>query len=303
MNPPQNFALALLHVLVIMLLCFDVYSVRPQTVGGGQKLELRPLPGGRDRKEVKMPGLLPNSDAITAPLKNGGIREEIPIRYRARFARWKAELLTTRFGKNQWERFANNSNFILKIVVAEERKRGGRTGKYVWDSDGKLVGATITLGPKIDEGYPNPIYYPVLNALSSNGYYMINGNILAASKISHELGHVDQAVSAEMNSLQKREQLIPVYTSILRENGWRFESKELIDIAREMGGTPVQIYEDREYRSEAYAMRYLGERLINEAFYCHVFGKIQLNVNAYAGEYEKYFDFNAVFPSRVCSSN
>ena len=48
---------------------------------------------------------------------DGGIKEDIPAKYRDRYDKWKAELLSTDWGKAQWERYANDTTFVLKIVV------------------------------------------------------------------------------------------------------------------------------------------------------------------------------------------
>src|SRR6187401_902053 len=52
---------------------------------------------------------------------DGGIREDIPAKYRARFDKWKSELLETEFGREQWNKYANNLSFILTIVVSGNR--------------------------------------------------------------------------------------------------------------------------------------------------------------------------------------
>jgi len=107
-------------------------------------------------------------EADVAPGKDdlpGGIREEIPLKYVNRYNEWKEEFLSTDAGRSQWEYYHNNPNFTLNIVVARENAEGATTGKYKWNDAGQLVGATITLGIRLDEGYPNPIYFPVMNSL------------------------------------------------------------------------------------------------------------------------------------------
>ena len=120
------------------------------------------------------------TDIVKTPV-DGGIREDVPAKYRERYDRWKAELLSTAYGREQWDKYADNKNFILTIVVTGDRKKGAGTDKFLWDDAGRFVGATITLGANLDEGYPNPIYYPVLNSLASDSSaYSISGRILAA---------------------------------------------------------------------------------------------------------------------------
>ena len=232
---------------------------------------------------------------------DGGIREDIPDKYKERFARWKDEMLSTTFGREQWESYAGNKNFILTITMSDKRGQGAGTDKYLWDEEGRFVGATITLGSKIDRGYPDPIYYPVMNSLSPNeALYSISGNLLAATKIVHEIGHVNQTAKANRDTLSLQNKLMPQYISIFLKNGRNTRDKELIEIAEKMGGTPVEIWENREYWSEVTAMSYLKERISKENFYCHVFNKIQYNIEQYAKDYEERFVEVSEFPVASC---
>lgn len=222
---------------------------------------------------------------------DGGIKEVIPNRYEDRFAKWKAELLSTAFGREQWDRYANNKNFILTVVVKGDYGKGAGTDNFLWDEDGNFVGATITFGNEIDKGFPDPIYYPVLNSLSPDATtYSISGKILAATKISHELGHVNQAAKANMSVLLTQNKLMPQYISIFLNNGLDTKDKKLLDLATQMGGTPVEIWESREYWSEVNAMLFLKERISKEDFYCFVFNKIRRNIETYAKDYEQRFE-------------
>src|SRR6476620_8218334 len=47
--------------------------------------------------------------------KTGGIKEEIPSKYAARYAGWKKEFLSTESGRQQWELYQNNPNLALTI--------------------------------------------------------------------------------------------------------------------------------------------------------------------------------------------
>jgi len=232
---------------------------------------------------------------------DGGIREEFPDKYKERFARWKEEVLSTDFGREQWEAYANNKNFILTINISDKRGQGAGTDKYLWDEAGNFVGATITLGSKIDKGYPDPIYYPVMNSLSPNeNLYSISGTLLAATKVIHEIGHVNQTAKANRETLLIQNKLMPEYITIFLKNGRNTRDKELLDLAEKMGGTPVKIWENREYWSEVTAMSYLKERISKENFYCYVFNKIQYNIEQYAKDYEDRFEEVAAFPNASC---
>ncbi|HEV2826652.1 MAG TPA: hypothetical protein VGW76_03555, partial [Pyrinomonadaceae bacterium] len=95
----------------------------------------------------------------------GGLREDVNPRFRKRYEEWKTEFLSTDIGRLQWQMYAQHSHLTLTITVAEDNKNGAGTGGYKWNDAGELVAATIVLGNRIDEGYPNSIYYPVMNAL------------------------------------------------------------------------------------------------------------------------------------------
>jgi hypothetical protein len=222
---------------------------------------------------------------------DGGIKEDVPSKFRTRYERWKAELLATDVGRDQWQRYAANSQFVLTIRVANSKGKGAGTDKYQWDGDGRFVGATITLGSGIDDGYPSPIYYPVLNSLSGEqATNPVSGNILAAAKFSHEIGHVIQTDEANMAELQVQSNLIPKYTSIFLANGHNVNDARLVELAEMIGGTPMEIWVSREYWSEVNAMRFLEERIRDESFYCHVFNRIRQNVETYAQAYAKRFE-------------
>ncbi len=238
----------------------------------------------------------PTVEIVATPV-DGGIREDIPPKYLDRYNRWKAELLSTEFGRKQWESYASNPAFVLTIKIDGGKKKGAGTDKFQWDAKGNFVGATITLGPQIDSGYPNPIYYPVLNSLSADqSSYMISGRILAATKLSHEIGHVAQAATANQALIEKQSKLIPQYTSIFLKNGHNTKDEKLVELAEELGGTPIEIWESREYWSEVTAMKYLSERIKDEDYYCFVFNKIRSNVSTYAREYVDRFEPAAIAP-------
>ena len=100
-----------------------------------------------------------------AAASRGGLVENIPAKYKGRYQVWKSDLLSTESGRGQWEAYALNPRFTLTVVVSDDDRHGAGTGAYKWDDSGQLVAATITLGSRIDEGFPNPIYYPVMDSL------------------------------------------------------------------------------------------------------------------------------------------
>ncbi len=232
---------------------------------------------------------------------DGGIKEDIPDKYKDRFEKWKTEFLSTDFGRQQWDNYAKDRRFVLTILIAENRGKGAGTDKFLWDDEGNFVGATITLGAELDEGYPTPVYYPVLNSLAPDvTSYSISGKLLAATKISHEIGHVNQAAKGNMKFLQLQNKLMPVYNSIFLRNGLDTTDKKLVDLAQQMGGTPIEIWESREYWSEVNAMLFLTQRIGKEGYYCHVFNKIRRNLKEYARDYEQRFDQYSEYSGSPC---
>jgi hypothetical protein len=238
-----------------------------------------------------------NSGGASGPARflreasGGGIKEVVPDKYQERYQEWKSEFLYTETGRRQWETYEQNTRFTLTIIVSCDERNGAGTSKYKWNDAGELIAATITLGCRIDEGYPNPIYFPVMNSLSPRELsFPVNKNILAAAKIAHEFGHVKQVSSTESARYQLQNQLMPVYNRILLTNGRNTLDPRLIDLARQMGGTPVEIWEDREYWGEANAMLYLRDRITKESEQRVLFTRIIRTVEVYAKNYVGRFD-------------
>lgn len=226
-----------------------------------------------------------------APVPRGGLVESIPAKYRGRYAAWKNDLLSTDAGRSQWEAYASNPRFTLTVVISEDDRHGAGTGGYKWDDSGELVAATITLGSRIDEGYPNPIYYPVMYSLSPlSESFPVEGSVLAAAKIAHELGHVKQAASTGGELYRLQNQLMPVYNQTLLSNGRDTNDERLTELARRMGGTPVQVWENREYWGEVNAMLYLRERFKDVERQRALFMKVRRNVELYAKDYAERFE-------------
>ncbi|HKP69338.1 MAG TPA: hypothetical protein VJV05_08640 [Pyrinomonadaceae bacterium] len=242
---------------------------------------------------------IPNTeDRIVKTPTDGGIREDIPAKYRERFDKWKTELLSTELGRAQWDRYANDKSFILTVTVSGGSKGAG-TSDYLWNDEGKLVGATITLSASLEEGSPPPVYYPVLNSVSNKiTAHSIGGSIIAATRMSHELGHVNQTYDGSMKVIQMQNKLMIQYNSIFMQNGAK--DKKLIDIASQMNGTPVEIWESREYWSEVNAMLYLSQRISKESFYCFVFRRMKRNIETHAKAYEDRFSQHPEFTDSPC---
>ena len=236
--------------------------------------------------------IVPAAAASVAPGKpaSGGLREVIDARYRKRYEDWKNEFLVADIGKAQWELYNKHPHLTLTITVADKNKNGAGTGLYKWNDQGELIEATIFLGTRIDEGFPSKVYYPVMNSLETyEENQLLSHNVLAATKIAHEFGHVMKIAetSEELYKLQMR--LVPQYNKIFLSNGHDVNDPRLIELAKEMGGNPVQIWEDREYWGEANAMLYLRDRVAKESFHCRLFNRIKRSVEEYAKAYEDRF--------------
>lgn len=219
-----------------------------------------------------------------------GIHEVVPDKYRARYAGWKKEFLSTETGRAQWESFEKSERLALTVVVTRDNAKGAGTGQYKWDDEGRLVEASIVLGSSIHEGYPNPIYYPVMNSLTEQEpSHPSGGHTLAAAKIAHEFGHLARTAGMDHAVYELQNRLMPVYNEILLSNGRDTRDPRLVELAGRMGGTPVEIWEDREYWGEANAMLFLRDRFADEELRCALFTRIRQSVDLYARNYTDRF--------------
>ena len=219
-----------------------------------------------------------------------GIREVIPDKYQKRYDEWKTEFLSTDIGKAQWEMYAHHPRLVLTITITGSNNQGAGSGKYKWNEAGELVSATITLGSRLDQGFPTSVYYPVMNALEPfESSKLISGNTLAAAKLAHEFGHIMKMSSTRQDLYSLQVQLVPIYNKIFLSNGHNVNDPRLVEIAQKIGGNPVEIWEDREYWGEANAMLFLRDRVEKEKFHCRLFAKIKRAVEEYAKNYEERF--------------
>jgi len=263
-----------LFVLSIFSLVMAAYAPELFAWGGGK--------APKDRRASKRSAHLPDQK---------GIREDIPADDRQRYQNWKDELMSTDFGREQWNAYASRKDFLLTITVADSRKYGAGTDDFEWDDDGNLIAATITLGKNLDKGFPDPVYYPVMNSLATyDGLYNVDGDILASTKIIHELGHVNSTAAMNAKLFQRQNKLMASYNTIFLKNGYDTTDPRLVALANELGGKPIEIWEDREYNSEVSAMRYLLERMQGESYSCSVFSRMRRNISDYARNFHDKFD-------------
>jgi hypothetical protein len=229
--------------------------------------------------------------AHAVPARAAGIREDIPARDKVRYQVWKDEFLSADTGLKEWQTYEHDPRLALTITTSGSNRHGAGIGDYQWDNAGHLVAATITLGTRIDEEYPEPVYYPVMNALKYGELrYAISGSTLAAAKLAHEFGHLNRMVATDAAVYRLQTELVPSYNAIIKNNGWNARDPRLLDMARRMGGTPVELWEDREYWGEANAMLFLRDRISNGSLRCSLFSYIIRNVDTYAKVYRSRFE-------------
>lgn len=221
--------------------------------------------------------------------RTGGIKEEIPAKYNDRYLEWKKEFLASATGRGQWDRYAHQPRLVLTITISADRRDGARTDKYEWDDSGDLIAVTITLGSQIDNGYPNPAYYPVLSSMERLKSKLKIGNILAAAKIAHEFDHVNQA-NAGGARFRRQIEVTRAYNAIFLSNGHDTRDSRLIQLSQEMGGTPMELCEEREYGAEENAMHYLLDRITNRAMRLAFLDRVNKIIGLYAKNFAGRFN-------------
>lgn len=231
-----------------------------------------------------------NDRVVTTTPDSAGIHEIVPKKYEERYAEWKTEFLSTDIGRAQWEMYAHHPRLALTITISDRNPNGAGSGKYKWNDGGELIAATITLGSRVDQGFPTSVYYPVMNALEPfEARKLIGGKVLAATKLAHEFGHVMKISGTRQELYELQVQLVPVYNKIFLSNGHDVNDPQLVELAKKMGGNPVELWEDREYWGEANAMLFLKDRVEKEKFHCRLFARIKQAVEEYAKNYEERF--------------
>jgi hypothetical protein len=206
--------------------------------------------------------------ALTSGQIDGSVVELVPPQYRKRYLNWKAEYLSTEAGRKQWQAYVQLSNFTLFIVMSKELEHSAEAGDYIWDAAGRLVAATILLGPKINSGYPSTSNYPIMCSLApSNLPHDVKGELLAAAKLAHEFGHVNYTATQDAALYRLQNELIPEYNRIFKLTHFHFEDARLVELSRLMKGTPPEISQAREYQAEANVASYLKERFSGKGEY------------------------------------
>jgi hypothetical protein len=240
--------------------------------------------------------------AAGAAAASARIVENVPQKWQKDYDRWKAELFATAHGRSRWNGFETDDSFTLTVIVSDRYVRGAGTDGFEWDAGGRLISATITLGYELDLGFPEPVYYPVLHSISaiSSHRKAIRRGVLAGAKFAHELGHVENAKLEDPAAFLLQKQLMPVYVSIFLSNGQNVADKKLRELADQMGGTPVEIWAAREYRSELDTLDHLVERLANDKQRCSVFRRLKRNLTDYSRDKMPIFAARPAFAKLQC---
>jgi RHS repeat-associated protein len=215
------------------------------------------------------------------------IVENISDEYKKRYEAWKKEYLSTEAGQKQWAKYANDKSFTLNITVADRGSKtlnqGAEAGSYQWSTEGKLTGATITLGNNISSGYPSPADYPVTSSLNNtDGGYDVSEQVLAATKIAHEFGHVNRTAAVGGDLYKLQQQLIPEYNKLYFQNS---NDPRLGDMARQMGGTPVEVNLGREHWAEANTIPFLRDRFPGGKGHDPMPGRVKKAIESYQKTY------------------
>lgn len=206
-----------------------------------------------------------DAELISTEPSDSHVKELIPAKYKQRYLKWKNEYLSTRSGWSQWQRFALNTDVALTITISTKEAEGARVNAFQWDENGKLLAATIVLGNKLDSGYPSSVNYPITCSLApGNLSAEVKGKILAATKLAHEFGHLNQIMNMDGRLYKLQNQLMLEYNAIFNSNGRNTQDPRLLDLADRMHGTPVSIAQDRESWAEIGAILFLEEKLREE---------------------------------------
>src|SRR5690242_12547974 len=56
------------------------------------------------------PEIYDKNDVVKTPT-DGGIREDIPVKFQEKYQKWKVELLASDYGRAEWEKYSTNKNF------------------------------------------------------------------------------------------------------------------------------------------------------------------------------------------------
>ena len=158
------------------------------------------------------------SAARAAAARAAGIREDIPGRDRARYRRGRTSSCRPTAGCR-----TGRPTSAIRDSDSPSRRRS-RTGTAPGSA---ATSGTTPAGsspppspsePGSTTEYPEPVYYPVMNALKAGEIREAIGHTtLAATKIAHEFGHLGRMIATDAALYRLQTELIPWYNTIIRE--------------------------------------------------------------------------------------
>src|SRR5207244_6753538 len=130
--------------------------------------------------------------------------------------------------------YTKHPHLVVTITIAGNNKNGAGTGMYKWNDQGELIAATIVLGSRIDEGFPSSVYYPVMNSLEPyESNQLLGHNVLAATKIANEFGHVMKIAETSESLYHLQVKLVPIHNKIFLSYGHDVNDQRLVDLAHQ----------------------------------------------------------------------
>ena len=79
------------------------------------------------------------------------------------------------------------------------------------------------------------------------------------------------------------------YNSVFRRNGYNTNDPRLLELAKKMGRTPVEISEDREHRAETKALSYLLERVKSDEFRRRFLASLKRTTDLFARSFQQKY--------------
>jgi TonB family protein len=133
-------------------------------------------------------------------------------------------------------------------------RRGAQTRDFVFDATGKLISATIVLGPEFGKDAPrNKTDYPVLVSLAPD--YEISREVRAVAALAHEFGHIHHIRRIGGKVFQRQNELLDENEAGFFKYGteW-FQQSYYREIVTKLGCLPSNVGHQREIEAEAFVI-------------------------------------------------
>jgi RHS repeat-associated protein len=183
------------------------------------------------------------------------------------YQRWKEAFRATDEGKRLWDKYSK-PGFTLKIAW-KKGSNGASTDDYKF-KDGKLVGATITLGDDIDNresASDRGADYPLQTALGKEN---VDKTTMAVAVIAHEFGHVEDAAARPdlFQAKQEYSDLVKKKVGELGNYSAAYQDAEVKkkseSVLKAFGANSwAQVSTDNDRRAEKAAIPVIQQRLAN----------------------------------------